>query len=201
MAFDNISTSAGLAVLPSPYHHLSFTSYNVFRPRDPAFEGYITPHDYNCAVSPPNALLGSRLGSESKPASFQIANSTAMRDEGLSPYFTLESFWLKPMDAPDPGTRVNVTGYRYDEDEELEWYIDFPSGYHLPFLVKMEEYSRQKWGRLRRVEITADFGEQELDWEFCLDDLQLGFHKVDGEGEGTVEKWKEQVILTEKGET
>lgn len=197
--FDNITTSSGLATLPSPYHHLSFSAYNVFRPRDPAFEGIITSHDYNCAVSPPNALLGSRIGSDLQSASFQIENGTVMKEEGLRPHFDLQSFYIKPMDAPMPGTRINVRGYQSNEEEELEWHVDFPSGYHLPFLVKMEEYSRKKWENLTRVEITADFGEDELDWEFCLDDLELVFHKLATEKEVGIEGFmaeeKGQVVL------
>ncbi|KAI4174996.1 MAG: hypothetical protein LQ343_002023 [Gyalolechia ehrenbergii] len=178
LTFDNITTSSGLATIPSPYHLLSFSAYNIFRPRDPAFDDIITPHDYNCAVSPPNALLGSRLGSDSKGATFQIADNTALWEEGLHPYFDLKSFYIKPMDAPMPGTRMNVRGHRAGEEEELKWHVDFPSGYHPPFLVNLEEYSRKKWEKLTRVEITADFGEDRLDWEFCLDDLEVVFHKI-----------------------
>ncbi|KAL8939502.1 MAG: hypothetical protein Q9211_002708 [Gyalolechia sp. 1 TL-2023] len=199
--FDNTTTSSGLAALPSPYHHLSFSAYSVFRPRDPAFNDIITPHDYNCAVSPPNALLGSRLGFDSNGATFQIADNTAMREEGLHPYFDLKSFYVKPMDAPMPGTRINVKGYPAGEDEALNWHVDFPSGYHLPFLVKMDEYSRKIWEKLTRVEITADFGEDRLDWEFCLDDLELAFHKIgDGERVGMgkeMPKRRGQVVLVE----
>ena len=110
-----------------------------------------------------------------------------MLGEGFHPYFTLISFYVKPLDAPRPGTRINVRGYRYDDNQALKWHVDFPSGYHLPFLVKMEEYSRHSWKRLTRVEITADFGEDKLDWEFCLDNLEVEFHKVeqeDDEGNG-----------------
>lgn len=128
-----------------------------------------------------------------------------MREEGLYPYFDLKSFYIKPMDAPMPGTRINVRGFRGGEEEELEWHVDFPSGYHLPFWVKMEEYSQQKWENLTRAEITADFGEDQLDWEFCVDNLELVFHKMSIEDEGGNKKemarGKGQVVLAEGAET
>ncbi|KAL8934892.1 MAG: hypothetical protein Q9216_005683 [Gyalolechia sp. 2 TL-2023] len=198
LTFDNTTTTSGFATLPSPYHHLSFSAYNIFRPRDPAFEGIITPNDYNCAVSPPNALLGSRLGSNLQSPSFQIADEVAMTKDGLHPSFDLRSFYIKPMDAPLPGTRINVKGFRFGQGEELKWHVDFPSGYHLPFLVKMEEYSREKWEKLTRVEITADFGEDDLDWEFCLDDLELDFHNISDEEEGIRGRERERAIGREQ---
>jgi hypothetical protein len=178
--FDDIPTSKGLANLPSSYHHLDFTLFSVFKPDDPAFEDTISEHDLNCAVSSPNALLGSRLY-EVDPASFEVANATAMRLEGLQPYFTLRSFYIKPMDAPAPGTTVYVTGYSEARKKPSVWHVDFPSGYHPMFLVKMEEYSSEEWDELYKVEITADFGYHALDWEFCIDELDVHFFALSEE--------------------
>ena len=116
--FDDIPTTAGLGPLPSIYNHLSFSSYSALKPRDPALENLITPNDLNCAVSAPNALLGSRLGNgagvsrnsskdgsrDPSAAYFFVGNATAMVESGLQPDFSLISFDLKPMDAPPPGT-------------------------------------------------------------------------------------------------
>lgn len=135
----------------------------------------ISEHDLNCAVSSPNALVGSRLYENGHGASFEIANATAMSKEGFHPYFTLHSFYVKPMDAPEPGTTVYVKGYSNDLEEPLLWHVEFPSGYHLPLLVNMEEYSGAEWQKIYKVEITADFGYDALDWEFCMDDLELQF--------------------------
>ena len=168
--------------MTDPYHHLTFSAYNVFRPKDPTLKDKITEHDLNCAVSSPNALIGSRDNPNpkyrSKGAYFGIANSTEMGEHGLEPYFTLSGFHVKPMDAPKPGTSVFVKGHRVKGQEPLEWHVDFPSGYHLPLLVKMQEYSGDRWEKLEGVEIVADFGEDRLDWEFCLDNLEVKFVKV-----------------------
>ncbi|KAL9045825.1 MAG: hypothetical protein Q9214_001197 [Letrouitia sp. 1 TL-2023] len=199
LQFDDIPTVLGLANVTRPYHHLAFSAYNVFTPRDPAFKDRITEHDFNCAVSSPNALIGSRDNPDpkhrSKGAYFGIENKTDMQQTGLLPYFTLLSFNIKPMDAPLPGTLVSVKGYRQEDEEQphLEWRVDFPSGYHLPLAVKMQEYSREKWEKLHGVEIVADFGEDKLDWEFCLDDLEVQFFKAENQEVGI--PWLDQIIL------
>lgn len=101
-----------------------------------------------------------------------------MAEEGLQPYFTLKSFYIKPMDAPAPGTKVSVKGYKNAREEPYVWHVDFPSGFHLPFLVKMEEYSGEEWKEINKVEIVADFGYDDLDWEFCVDDIELQFFSL-----------------------
>ena len=82
------------------------------------------------------------------------------------------------MDAPPPGTTIYVKGYSYTRDEPFTWHVEFENEYHLPFLVKLEEYSRLAWEELYKVEFWADFGEDKLDWEFCLDELEVQFIKM-----------------------
>lgn len=95
---------------------------------------------------------------------------------------------------------MTVFGYRHhhhhhdslaaaaeEEEPALQWHVDFPAGYHLPFLVRMAEYSGQQWDGLRAVEMVAEYGVQKLDWELCLDDLEVVFEgegEVEGRGEG-----------------
>jgi len=74
-----------------------------------------------------------------------------------------------------PDTVIRVKGYSKYSEEPLEWSVDFPSGYHLPFLVKMEEFSGKTWKNIYKIEIVADFGYDALDWEFCVDDLEVQF--------------------------
>jgi len=138
-------------------------------------EGLISDYDLNCAISSPNALLGSRPFENADGAYFEIANATAMHEQGLRPYFTLQSFYIKPMDAPAPGTTVYVKGFSKRSKDPLLWHVDFPSGYHLPFQVKMQEYSGEAWEEIHKVEIVADFGYDSLDWEFCIDDLKVQY--------------------------
>ena len=120
-----------------------------------------------------------------------------MVEEGLQPYFTLKSFYIKPMDAPAPGTEISVKGYTKTRKEPYSWHVGFPSGFHLPFLVKMEEYSGKEWEEVYKVEIVADFGYDRLDWEFCLDDLELQFFALP-ENESGIQSHSESQIVMRK---
>lgn len=173
-----MSTHSGLATVPSSYKRLDFTQYSVFTPGDPALANIISEHDLNCAVSSPNALIGSRLDENGSGACFQVANASAMSEDGLQPYFTLHSFYIKPMDAPKPGTTIYIIGYSRAYQAPLTWHVDFPSGYHLPLLVKLKNYSGTEWKKLYKVEIKTDFGYDALDWEFCIDDLEVQFFTI-----------------------
>ena len=130
-----------------------------------------------------------------------------MKEEGLDPWFTLVGFWIKPTDGPEPGTTILVRGYKAGEEKEkeetetLEWAVEFPSGFHDMFEVRIEEFSGVKWERLRRVEVVADFGYEPLDWEFCVDDLVVQFFEVEKEEqeeEGGVRIVGEQDVLSEE---
>ena len=209
--FDDIPTTSGLGSTPSIYHHLVFSKYNVLTPHDPELDGIISPNDLNCAVSGPNAIVGSRTlsssdlspnsdGNTPQGAYFSIANSSSMIDRGLRPYISLLSFNIKPMDAPPPWTTVTVTGYSHarNKSDPYIWGVDFPAGFHLPFLVKIQEYSREAWDQLYGVEISADFGEQKLDWEFCLDDLEVQFFKLNGSVKLMDGPNSDQIVLHEQ---
>lgn len=200
--FDEITTVKGLAKVPSPYSHLSFSSYNVFTPGDPAWDGKISRNDRNCAVSAPNALIGSRYD-ESNPdrtygAYFQIANTTAMAEQSLNPYFTLSKFKIKPLDSPpEPTTTlITVIGHKYNTNETVKWDVSFDQGYHDPLHVSLEHFSGGNWEELSGVVILADYGVDALDWEFCIDDLELQFSHTNPELQ--VARQKNQVIMKTK---
>ena len=167
---------------------MSFSNYNVLKPRDPSLEGKITENDLNCAVSSPNALIGSKYTTDrvdqletTLGAYFKVANASALLEEGLSPYFALISFYVKALDSPPGNTSITVNGYIHGSDDVLSWHVEFPSEYHLPFLVQIQKYSGKSWDHLEGVEILANYGEDALDWEFCLDDLELQFFKLPGQ--------------------
>lgn len=101
-----------------------------------------------------------------------------MIEQGFFPFFDLLSFYIKPMDAPPPGSTVFVKGYSHSRREPFEWDVDFITGYHLPLLVKVRQYTGEVWDQLHKVEIWADFGDDALDWEFCVDDLEVKFHET-----------------------
>ncbi|KAI4236461.1 MAG: hypothetical protein LQ349_002533 [Xanthoria aureola] len=199
--FDSLPTPHGIAPLPSPYKNLTFQRASVFNPLSPSLHNIITPEDHNCAVSAPNALIGSRDTEGGPGLTFSVA------DNGT---FALQRLWVKPMNFPEGGNvTVRIFGSRGDAtpgtaverdgDEGLvKWQVEFPVGYHLPFLVKMEEHSQDDWTGLRRVQVVADYGEQKLDWEVCLDDLVVEFESGEeeegGRGMGRMEG---QVVLAD----
>ena len=165
-----------MAIAPFPYSHLSFFSFDIFAPKDPSLSGWVDEPDFNCARSTPNALIGSR-SRDDHPASISVIDATSMAEAGLEPYFSLRKFSIKPMNAPPGGVTIKLLGYTGNQNAPLSWHVDFPYGYHLPFLVKLQDYSKEIWEQLQRVEITADFGPAALDYEFCMDDLEIQFTK------------------------
>ena len=64
--------------------------------------------------------------------------------------------------------------------------------------MKIAEFSGEDWNELYGVEILADFGEQALDWEFCIDDLEIMFfQRVQDRGVRVVSNHEQNVL---KGE-
>ncbi|KAI9802978.1 MAG: hypothetical protein M1825_002211 [Sarcosagium campestre] len=180
ISFDDISTTKGVANIDSPYQHLVFSpGFSIIAPNDKALDGYITPFDRNCAVSPPNALIGSRYNPNNKtdesPASFAIQNNDA---GGSSASFDFISLVIKPLASPPPGTAIYIRGIPADTSRPTTvWAVSFLSGYHEPVLVTAEAIGGE-WTELVNVGIWAGFGPDELDWEFCVDNLELKFHNV-----------------------
>ena len=101
-----------------------------------------------------------------------------MLDKGLKPHFELMSFYIKPLDFPDASVTVYVRGYSVIDPEPRMWEAEFPIGYHRPFHVQMRNMSGKAWALLWKVEVWAEFGEGKADWEFCVDDLVVGFEEV-----------------------
>ena len=152
-----------MARVPTPYRNITFSSFDIFQPTHPALGDFITPRDHNCATSSPNALIGSRSGFSNAPPSFSIlqAGNSITSMQGAT--FDLVGFSIKPMESPSPGTTIHVKGYSHRRSKPSKWSVEFISGYHLPFLVNLEEHSRDPWGELYTVEIVADFSEDALD--------------------------------------
>ena len=100
---------------------------------------------------------------------------------------------VKPMAAPEGGggTELSVKGWRRGggdkrddgnregEEEVLEWSVVFPFGFWDMLEVRIEEFSGRRWDGLWKVEVSARYGVDGLDWEVCVDDLVVGW-----EGEG-----------------
>ena len=109
-----------------------------------------------------------------------------LRKEGLREWFELVGMRVKTLAAPESGvgTELRVRGWRRGEGEGevLEWSVVFPYGFWDVLEVRIEEFSGRRWDRLWKVEVSARYGEDGLDWEVCVDDLVVGFEGLD-EGE------------------
>ena len=147
-----------------------FEGFYAFDPTHPYFDGIISVHDLNCAVSKPNALYGSKVTKQSP-----VVKSY---DESRS--FTLHALKIKPLDLPVGFVTINLRGLRSNNSiPPLAWSVDFPAGFHDVLVVRMKEFTKTSWEGLTRLEVWADFhnGEVEMeDWEFCIDDLELEMH-------------------------
>ncbi|RVX70932.1 hypothetical protein B0A52_06089 [Exophiala mesophila] len=188
LQFDDLETNHGWGDLSQPYAGLVFDGFYPFKPSHPTFEGLISVHDLNCAVSKPNALHGTRYNLQTRPASTkqqpQTTRLPSLRPSNEDAVFTLESIKMKPLNFPINQVRMHLRGVRATSDSSapedgsaLEWSVDFPAGFHDVFHVKLEEFTHQTWDNLTRVEIWADFHNagSSMDWEFCIDDLAVEF--------------------------
>lgn len=179
--FDDVQTVKGWADVPSNYSFLDFHDFHVFEPSDTALADRISKYDLNCAVSKPNALYGGRPLPISKAPHFQI------RDDG-NRTFSLHSLKIKPLDMPFGYAKVSVEGFQNDT-QSLDWNVDFPAGFHDPLEVDLVAFSRQRWEKLVKVEIRADFynGGIAMDWEFCIDDMKVSFQSTTSERSGNID--------------
>lgn len=222
--FDGLSppplSPGPIYALPRLYHHLHFTAFSVFDPESAALSHIIIPEDKNCAASKPNALLGSRLGGEDGlKAGFEIVstkgsdgadgNGVEVAKEDWT-CFDLVGMSMKPMAAPPGDEEITVwaKGYKAlrtnedieqvstDEDTVL-WHVDIPVGYHLRFNASFPE----EWNRLWKVEMWADYGPDGLDWEFCVDDLEVVFGSQDNCGTDSTNSrsWEKQEVYLGEG--
>ena len=118
-----------------------------------------------------------------------------MTEDSLNPYFTLSKFKIKPLDSPpEPSTTlITVIGHKYNSNQTVKWDVSFDQGYHDPLSVNIQDFSRENWEELSGVVILADYGVDALDWEFCIDDLELQFSSTKPELQ--IARQKDQVVM------
>ena len=101
---------------------------------------------------------------------------------------------IKPIAMPiDPVpviANVTIRGWSASgDDAEVEakgdplvFWVEWTSGYTEPLLVDFsgKQFTKEKWKGLELLDFAVDFGPDQLDWEFCLDDLTVGFTRCRG---------------------
>lgn len=156
-------------------------------PHDPQLP-YILPSDRNCAVSSPNSLLGSRYGPAQDRPTITV-NATAASLQGLDAFFGLHSLSIKPIALPvDPLpviANVTIRGWTADGeggDDPLVFRVGWTSGYSEPLTVHFgrKHFSVYRWEKIVLLDFSVEYGPDELDWEFCLDNLRVGFRRCQG---------------------
>lgn len=158
------------------------------------FEGLISAHDLNCAVSNPNALHGSRYNVQSSVLALDQDEEPStlpyIRPSNRDTSFSLKAFKVKPLNFPINSVTLNVRGTRAaksvspleegDDQPNMTWSVDFPAGYHEVLNVTMQDFTHHNWHNLSRLELWADFNNADtlMDWEFCIDDLEIEVHAI-----------------------
>jgi hypothetical protein len=166
--------------VPSNYSALHYGGFFAFSPSDPKLDGLISHHDINCAVSQPNALYGTRYNFDQPDLlPFFAVNGTGVATAGRPTAFTFVALAIKPLDMPFAFTTVSLKGYKAS-NETVAWSVDFPAGFHDVLNVTMKTFSSSDWHHLTKMEVWADFhnGDETLDWEFCLDNLEVTFEDI-----------------------
>ena len=116
-----------------------------------------------------------------------MVNATATRLNEVLPIFDLHAISIKPLAMPiDPVpfiANVTIRGWAADDegmDGPLIFWVGWTAGYTKPLLVDFNSnhFSKSKWEGLKLLDFSVDFGPGHLDWEFCFDDLIIGFAKV-----------------------
>ena len=90
-----------------------------------------------------------------------------------------------PIDPVPVIANVTIRGWSASgDDAEVEakgdplvFWVEWTSGYTEPLLVDFsgKQFTKDKWKGLELLDFAVDFGPDQLDWEFCLDDLTVGF--------------------------
>jgi hypothetical protein len=113
-----------------------------------------------------------------------MVNTTATRLKGVDAVFNLHSISVKPIAMPiDPDpviANVTIQGWHAGNegaDDPLVFRVQWTAGYTEPLLIDFDSkhFAESEWRALRWLDFAVDYGPDRLDWEFCLDDLRVGF--------------------------
>ena len=143
----------------------------------------IAPQDIDCAASAPNAIR-SVVGEYANPGIFRT-NATKLNAIGISEYFDLIEFTLKPL-GPIKAEYIytDIAAWTIDQDNRplnvqelgLGWYVD-EDGFTESWELAPGEYF-EGWGdKVNWVEI-GTYNELGLPVMFSLDNVVVGLHEL-----------------------
>ncbi|KAL2814009.1 hypothetical protein BJX63DRAFT_207231 [Aspergillus granulosus] len=178
--FDDVPTNAGTGTgTISTYSYLNISSFTCVDSLTAASLGSISIHDIDCASSQPNALFSAsdRDGRKVRPR--WVSDPTKLHAAGLSAFFNLNGLSIKPLGKVPRGLTLEVIAWEIRDSRPQNvyntWIAYTKEGYQ-----SMEHYDftmfGTSWGRMvNMVEIYARVADQQGEWAFCLDDLDIEF--------------------------
>lgn len=113
-----------------------------------------------------------------------------------------------PVDPIPIIAHVTIRGWPADnvgtddpDSDPLLFHVAWTSGYTKPLLVDFSsgQFTKVRWERLRSLDLAVDFGPDGLDWEFCVDDLVVGFMPrrellTGGNGEKDARRQQKEIV-------
>lgn len=139
------------------------------------------PKNVGAAVSPPNALIGSRYtpprpnpaGAAARAARSAPAPSITVSDSSPVKTFDLFGLYIQPMVAPGiRGVDVYFEATAIDGTEYSFGATFLPIMMEEPWYFEPHAITGEKWDRLTEVRVWAELpGVANIDWEFFVDDV------------------------------
>ena len=174
-------TSNHTALGPPPPSPLVFSAqwsvFNISRGKE---LWIVPPKNLAVAVSPPNALIGSRFkpskANSAAPVGVGPASVPSIRLPDSSPTktFDLFGFYIQPMETP-PGIRgvdVYIEATAIDGAEYSFGITFLPAAKAEPWYFEPYTVANEKWDRLTEVRVWAQLsGAASIDWEFFVDNV------------------------------
>lgn len=166
----------------STYSYMNFTSFTVANTLAAASLGSISVHDTDCASSQPNALFNPRTQDDHKARPRWVADTTKLHSVGLSGFFNLNGLSFKPLGEVPRGLTLEIIAWEIRDSEAQNVYNTWVA-YTEGGQQDMQYYDLTmfggSWGKtvnMVEIVIRAPGEEQkEVDWAFCLDDLDVEF--------------------------
>ncbi len=166
----------------STYSYMNFSGFTTVNTIAAASLGFISIHDADCASTHPNALFSAYARAGHKARSRWVADTTKLHSAGHSGFFNLNGLRIKQLGEVPRGLILGIVAWEIRGSEAQNvyntWFAYTKKGYQ-----DMEYYDfimfEGSWGqKVNMVEIVIrppDEDQEEVDWAFCLDDLDIEF--------------------------
>lgn len=165
----------------SAYSYMNFSGFTAVNTSAAVSLGSISIHDADCASSQPNALFSA--GTRTGPIrSRWVTDATKLHSAGYSEFFNLKSLCMKPLGEVPRGLTLEIVAWEIRDSQAQNVYNDWlaytKEGYQVMECYNLTIFEGS-WGqRVNLVEMiirAPGENQQEVDWAFCVDDLEIEF--------------------------